>query len=63
MAIQVTEQVNAPNTYRSDASSEVVIVDYDTSERLAVISLPVQQMLMSSTDRMTWTIEVPVFSS
>lgn len=56
-------QKNAPNAYVSDASSHVVIIDRDTREQLAVIQLPVQQKTIAGLDRMTWPVEVPVFSS
>lgn len=62
VAVTLPEQTGAPNTYVSDASSYADVIDRDTKEKLKRIPLPVQTKTLSFTDKMTWTVQVDVFS-
>lgn len=64
LALSVPEEilVDGPNTYISDSTSHINVIDLDTEEQLKVITLPVQQQVLSPTDKMTWTVQIDVFS-
>ncbi len=63
ISVSVTGQVQPPNPYVSQATSRVVLIDFDTSEELQVIPLPVQRATLPPNGRLTWTVQAPVFPS
>ena len=50
VSVQAIEQTSNPSPYVSDLDSRVELLDSDTKERLAVISLPIQRATLSYTD-------------
>jgi len=63
IAIDAPEQMHAPNAYVSDTTSQVVVIDQDTGEQLAVIPLPAKQFTLDVTGTTSWVVTIPSFSS
>lgn len=56
-------QLDPPNAYNTDRASQVTIMDADTMQTLEIVPLPVQSATLQQQGRITWTVQVAVFSS